>query len=373
MYQGVERLMPWRTLVEVARYMDSRVNMSVVICSAQDYNIGIREHDSITIHSIPKGLPCLVSYLKENKVDVLYYPVAFRDTYKPLDLLYHINCKKIAYIPGGIYSTKGIAAFCYLAGIKFAKPYILEKIIPHSLLISKLKKSGFTRIISFSEITQQNVIQSGWPLSQAILAIPGLDDFNQYKTDYSRYNEQRLQNKKFILYSGAPASIRGSLILLKAFDIFAEEEDSIDLVMLMREDLSSDFELFKQTLNRIKHHNRVFVSYDKLSPNQLKAFFEAAYVVALPFLLVPSEIPLTFFEVLSCGTPVITFDNGGTSYYIKKGAIIVKNRTPKALALGLSSVCKNSQYRDYLSIQAVRLMKTHPSWEEFAQKWVELI
>ena len=123
--------MPWRTLVEVARYMDSRVNMSVVICSAQDYNIGIREHDSITIHSIPKGLPCLVSYLKENKVDVLYYPVAFRDTYKPLDLLYHINCKKIAYIPGGIYSTKGIAAFCYLAGIKFAKPYILEKIIPY--------------------------------------------------------------------------------------------------------------------------------------------------------------------------------------------------------------------------------------------------
>lgn len=373
MYQGVERLMPWRTLVEVARYMDIRDDMSVVICSAQDYNIGAREHDSITIHSIPKGLPCLVSYLKENKIDVLYYPVAFRDAYKPLELLYHVNCKKIAYIPGGIYSIKGIAAFCFCAGIKFAKPYILERIIPHSLLISKLKNSGFTRIISFSQITQQNVIQSGWPLSQAILAIPGLDDFNQYKTDYSRYNEQRLQNKKFILYSGAPASIRGSLMLLKAFDIFAEEENSIDLVMLMRQDLSSDFELFNHTLNRIKHHDRVFVSYDKLSPNQLKAFFEAAYVVALPFLLVPSEIPLTFFEVLSCGTPVITFDNGGTSYYIKKGAIIVKNRTPKALALGLSSICKNSHYRDYLSIQAVRLMETHPSWEEFAQKWVESI
>ena len=182
-----------------------------------------------------------------------------------------------------------------------------------------------------------------------------------------------MQNKKFILFSGAPATIRGSIMLLKAFDLFAEQEKTMSLVMLMRQDLSSDFTLFKQALNGMKNSHRVIVSYEKLSPQQLKAFFEFAYVVALPFLLIPSEIPLTYFEVLSCGTPIITFKNGGSTEYIKNAAVVISDRTPCALSSGLDKICRNSQYRDELAKQAIELMKNHHSWKEFAKQWITII
>lgn len=373
MYAGTERLMPWRTLVEVAKYMNALPGLTAFICSAQDKDLESRQYDSVTIHSIRKGLSVLAAYQEENAVDVLFLPVAFRDVLKPFEQLRGVKAQKIAYIPGGIYPAKGIKALAKIVSIKNARPYLLEKVIPHSWLMGKLRRAGFTNIISFSDTTRQDLVKYGWPSAQLQLAIPGLDGFNQLESDYSCLDRLNLRNKKFILFSGAPAAIRGSITLLKAFDLLAEHENATNLVMLMRKDLSSEFVQFKQALNGVKHKERVIVSYDRLSPKQLKSFFESAYVVALPFLLIPSEIPLTYFEVLSCGTPIITFKNGGTTDYIKNAAAVIPSRTPHALSSGLEMICKNNQYRDYLAKQAVELMKNHPSWEVFAKQWVKAI
>lgn len=373
MYPGTERLMPWRPLVEVARYMNARPGMSAYICSGQDKDTGYRCYESVNVHSIGKGLASLVSFLEANEAEVLYLPVAFRDAFKSFGLLGKLKIQKIAYVPGGIYPLKGVWAYTKIAGVKKSKAYILEKAMPHYLLMDKLKRTGFSQIISFSSVTRQNVIESGWPSDRSKLAVPGLDGFGQLEPDYSYLERLKLRHEKFILFSGAPASVRGSITLLKAFDMFAEQDSTTDMVMLMRSDLSSDFRSFKKTLNEIRHKNRVIVSYDMLSPMQLKAFFEAAYVVALPFLLIPSEIPLTYFEALSCGTPVVTFENGGSTDYIKEASLIISDRSPVALSTGLERICRNDKYRDDLAKQAVGLMEKHPSWEEFAQQWIETI
>ena len=87
MYAGTERLMPWRTLVEVAKYMREYSKITISVCSGQDKDFRNREYDSVTIHSIKKGIPALVSYLQRNETDVLFYPVALRDVFKPLEQL----------------------------------------------------------------------------------------------------------------------------------------------------------------------------------------------------------------------------------------------------------------------------------------------
>lgn len=373
MYAGTERLMPWRTLVEVAKYMREDSGLKVSICSGQDKDFESREYNTVIIRSIPKGIPALVAYLKKNKTDVLFFPIAFRDVFKPYGQLQRIKAQKIAYIPGGIYPLNGVVALSKMIGIKNARPYILEKIVPHSWLMRKMKKIGVSHILSFSETTNRNVVKSGWPSSCVLSTIPGLDAFNRLEPDSSCLDKLNLRSKKFILFSGAPAAIRGCITLLKAFELFAENEHTTDLVMLMRKDLSSDFTLFKQTLEGMKNRHRVIVSYEKLSPNQLKAFFESSYVMVLPFLLIPSEIPLTYFEVLSCGTPVVTFKNGGTTDYVKRATMIIPHRTPKALASGLELICKNNQYRDSLAQQAIQLMNNHPSWTDFAKQWIKAI
>lgn len=373
MYAGTERLMPWRTLVEVAKYMNSHPGMEASIYSAQDEDEGERLYDSVKIHATGKGLGTLVAYMEQDTIDVLFFPVAFRDALKPLDMLRRVKAKKIAYIPGGIYPAKGIAALAKAAGITNAKPYVLEKLIPHAWLTRKLERLGFSAIVSFSETTNDNVKKCGWDADRAFTAIPGIDGFNELVADYSHVEKLEVRNRKYILFSGAPATIRGCLLLLKAFDLFAERDGTTDLVMLMRRDISSDFNMFNQTLNAVRHKERVIVSYDRIEPCQLKAFFESAYVVALPFLLIPSEIPLTFFEVLSCGTPVVTFKNGGSTDYIADAAVALADRTPQAFANELDRVCKNNQYRDWLAGNAVERMKKHPSWEDFAKQWVKAI
>lgn len=121
MYAGTERLMPWRTLVEVAKYMRECSKITVSVCSGQNKDFRSREYDSVTIHSIKKGIPALVSYLQRNEIDVLFYPVAFRDVFKPLERLQCIKAQKIAYIPGGIYPLNGIIALGKIIGIKNAE------------------------------------------------------------------------------------------------------------------------------------------------------------------------------------------------------------------------------------------------------------
>ncbi len=40
---------------------------------------------------------------------------------------------------------------------------------------------------------------------------------------------------------------------------------------------------------------------------QLKAFMHAAYAVVLPFICIPAEIPLTYYEAMSIGIPIVSF------------------------------------------------------------------
>lgn len=373
MYPGTERLMPWRTLVEVAKYMNSLPDINAEIYSAQDQTAETRIYDTVKIRCVRKGIPTLVSLIHELAIDVLYYPIAFRDVFRPLKLLEEGPIRKIAYIPGGIYSWQGIGALCKIAGMANAKAYLLEKLIPHSWMIRKLKTIGFSSVVSLSRTTTRDVIRNGWYVERAYTAIPGIDEFPALEADYSVCRKLDLRHRKFILFSGAPAPIRGSMTLLRAFDRFAERNSDTLLVLLMCKDNSSEFTAFKELVNRLRHKERVVISYERLSPPQLKAFFESAYVVALPFLLVPSEIPLTFFEVLSCGTPVVTFENEGTTDYVKKTIVSSKARDARSLSVNLENVCNNNQYRDYLSERALELMKKHPSWEDSAKIWIKAI
>lgn len=373
MYAGRERLMPWRTLIEVAQYANSIPGVEAFVCSGQRKDFGTRKYNDVEISSIDKNLASLASFLNQRSVTVLYYPFAFRDIFKSLTPLQRLNCQKIGYIPGGIYPFNGVVALAKEIGWKNARSYVLEKLIPHSIMPRKLKNNGFTHIISFSETTRQSVIKCGWNKENAILALPGLDDFGKRVSDHSVFDKYNLNNKKFILFSGAPAAIRGSVKLLKAFDRFAEATENVDLVMLMRHDNHSDFEDFNAAITGLKHKRRIIVLYDRLSPSQLKCFFEAAYAVVLPFLLIPSEIPLTYFEVLCCGTPVISFENAGTTEYLKNALVISSSRSEKSLAKCIEYLCRNSEYRAELSNNALELMSNHPGWDKFAQQWIKVI
>lgn len=369
MVKGVERLMPWRTLVEVAK--NAPKEFEVAICSAQEPDEE-REYEGVKIYAINHGTSALRQFIKEGEWNVIYYPITYRQGLKDMSALSAISAKKIAYVPGGLCPLSGSMKLIQIGEIKRALPYLLDTITPHSLITKKLQRAGFESIVCQAPLTSMDAVQSGW--KKVITALPGNtlnSDFEVFDSSY--YEKLGLKGQKFILFSGAPAPTRGAMLAMKAFDRIANQIPDTKMVMLMRRDVNSDFTDFDKAVLKIRHKNQFIINYDKITHSQLFYFFKNAWIVMLPFLIVPSEIPLTFFEVMQFGTPVLTFENGGTTDYLGKGLKIARHRTVSSYARAILEICRNSAERDNLSANAKKIMSKHPTWKETSMKWLSVL
>lgn len=369
MIKGVERLMPWRTLVEVSRYAPK--DYEIAICSAQKPE-GVREYEGVRIYTIDYGISALRQFVEEGGWNILYYPITYRQGLKDMSELSTIPVKKIAYVPGGLCPLSGSLKLIQMGEIKRALPYLLDTITPHGLVANKLQNAGFESIVCQAPLTSADAIRSGW--RKVITALPGNMSNSDFEVfDESHYVKLGLKGQKFILFSGAPAPTRGAVLAMKAFDRIAEQIPDTKMVMLMRRDVSSDFTDFDKAVLQIKHKSQFIINNDKITPSQLFCFFKNAWSVMLPFLIVPSEIPLTFFEVMQFGTPVLTFENGGTTDYLSKGLKIAKRRTVSSFAKAILEICINSEERNSLSVNAKKIMSKHPTWKETAKVWLSVL
>ena len=368
MVRGVEKLMPWRTLVEVAKYAPEDYDVS--ICSAQEQD-SPREYEGVKIYSIAYGADALRRFIEDGGWDVCYYPITYRQGLKDRSELASIKARKIAYIPGGLCPLSGSLKLISLGEAKRALPYLLDTITPHRWISKKLQKVGFECIVCQSPLTADDASQNGW--NTTICALPGNTVASDNDFDASHLERVGLKGQKFILFSGAPAPTRGATLAIKAFDRVATKLQDTKMVMLMRKDVSSDFSTFEKAVLEIKHKDRFIICYDKLTHGQLLSYFKSAWAVLLPFIIIPSEIPLTYFEVMGLGTPVITFDNGGTTEYLNKGLLIARHRTVASFADAIIEICTNVKLRDSLAENARTIMASHPTWKETSQKWLSVL
>lgn len=368
MVQGVERLMPWRTLVEVARYASS--DIQIAICSAQKPEPE-REYQGVKIYSIDYGTSALAQFVDEGGWDVVYYPITYRQGLKNMSELSSIRARKIAYVPGGLYPLSGSLKLMQMGEAKRALPYLLDTLTPHKWIARKLQDVGFEAIVAQAPLTAKDATESGW--KKAITALPGIDKVDESRCDYSLSHKLGVSGHKYVLFSGAPAPTRGAILAMKAFDQIVEKLPGTRMVMLMRKDVSSDFTEFDKAVEQIHHKDRFVISYEKLTHEQLIGAFREAWAVMLPFLIVPSEIPLTYFEVMQQGTPVLTFENGGTTDYLREGLKIANQRSVKSLAHAIEEICTNANERKLLADNAKRLMSNHPTWEETSKKWLSIL
>lgn len=364
MVHGTERLMPWRALLEVARYSP----YEIAICSAQRPE-PMRLYEGIRIFCIANGVEALRQFVEEGGWDVVYYPISYRQGLKNMRDLDGVKARKIAYVPGGIFPLCGSLALIKNGAAKLAFPYLLDSITPHKWISQKLQSVGFEAVVCQTPLTGRDARNSGWDTT--IVALPGKDEEMSINCDL--LCSLGLQEQKFILFSGAPAPARGAIMAMKAYDSLADELVDTKMVMLMRRDLNSDFTEFDACVTTIQHMDRFVICYDKLTREQLFCFFNKSYAVILPFLIVPSEIPLTFFEVMQMGTPVITFENGGTTDYLRNALKISKYRNVRSLANAIRSLCVNSEERNVLAENARHIMCNHPTWKQTSQKWLSVL
>jgi len=103
------------------------------------------------------------------------------------------------------------------------------------------------------------------------------------------------------------------------------------------------------------------------------AEIQAATAVLLPFVVVPSELPVSAMEAIACGTPVISTNIDGLPSTVGKAGLIVKQGSSKQLAqamLDLHADRKRLTHCREACIQQTGKMKT---WQEMGAQWEEVL
>ena len=366
-YDGRQKLMPWRTVIEICQRMIFAGHHVIIINGSSE--IG---HDftcsNISVKSIGLGYDKLANKVIEEKIDILFMQITWRDGLKDMSSLNIIKSPKIAYFSGGVYDSYSAFLLAKNWGVNVAKPYLLESLIPKRILIKKLKEVGFKTIIGQTPYTTHCCKKAGFENSIAFLT--GKDKLNEINPDYSLLKKYGLEGNKWMLFSGAPAPTRGACELLKAIDRTYEKD--VKVVFLMRTDIGSDYDIFNKTYECLKHKEKVVIIREKANREQLRVFFGNAYYVLLPFLVIPSEIPVTYLEVFSCGTPIITFNNGGTTQLLNHG-MVISGKSISSLAVTIDKAWKSDEMRNQKSKAALDIIRKHPTWDEVASKWMQLI
>lgn len=369
LFPGRERLMPFRTVLEVAKVMRSHgweadvVNSSVSKKDAKDF-----AYQGVPVIQCPRDFGEMSRWVNACGYDAFFFAATIREGLKDLSGLKEMTCRKIAYVPSGV-SPKANALWMMRMYGMYAKAWVLEALTPKGLLGKKLAKAGFADIIGLTDYTRRKV--EGVLKGHTIY--PGKDGFEDVPADETFVVANGLKGNKFFLFTGGPAPSRGGAVLLRAFDAFADKQKDAKLVFLMRQDVGGEYDALFRVLDGLKHKESVVVLKDKLSVGQLKAYFEEAYVVVLPFICIPAEIPLTYYEVLSCGTPVVSFPNAGTTEYLREGLKICEGVSVSALTRALKELWNNESERNTLAIAGKKVMDAHPSWEQVGMAWMKVI
>ena len=376
-FKGREHLMPWRTILEVAKVMVEHGHEANILnaCNQDDdvcdYDWKGNDDGSskpVHIYSVINNNTAILTRCTELKPDTLFIPFTFRDGLAPAKWIAQVNCTKIGYMAGGVYNLESAWMMWQTGGLGAARPYLMEAIIPKFVFARCMKRIGVSHIVGLTDLTTREVKRAGF-LNVATI-YPGKDTFEYLVPDNNIVKKYGLENKKWLLFSGAPAPTRGAEVLLKALD--KVKDDSVRLVMLMRTDVGSVYEKFEQTLSNMEHPERVKIIKEKLTREQLRAFFGCAWYAFLPFIVIPSEVPLTYFELLSCGTPVITFANGGTTEYLK-GGLLIADKSVEGLAKDIELAWNDASLRNTLSERGKRIMDMHPTWNQVGMEWIKLL
>lgn len=385
LYKGREFLMPWRTVIEIVKGMRENgldadvVTLPVSTSFDENVNSNIQLNiQGLLIKKAPRDFGSFCHFIEKEGYDVVIFPTPWREALKKgFKAFASLNCKKIAYFPGGVYDWTNNLSLLKWGGWNVAKPYIIDTLTPYKNFTSLIRKCGFETVVGLSPYTTKTVKRAGFAKSVCIL--PGKDDFDQLPDSLDVFERIGLKpDEKYLLFTGAPAPTRGAQVLTKACDRLAERckkegSEIPNVIFLMRKDVGSDFSLFLSSYDKIKDKSHFKLILEKVSRNELKTLMAYSRGVLLPFLVIPSEIPITYFEVLSLGVPIVTFDNGGTTDYLRDALLVCKSGDISGLMNNIVKIWNDDDVHNKLSKNAKRIMEQHPTWNEVTSQWIDLV
>jgi glycosyltransferase involved in cell wall biosynthesis len=359
-------LQPWLTIHRVAKNLSDQGHSVHVITDE-----GVREEfDGIKIDVVSslrgtnsRQIGRLLQAIKPNSVIATITPLSLATAgwYQILD-----QYSAYGYISYPFYSVKQILkAFPYL-GWNDRWEYGRHLVVPRRIWTNRLVRY-FKGVICQSRYTAKKMETLTKCRIPAHVIPPGID-----KDVWAFGSEQkRVSPEAQYLYLGAASRIRGLFLLLKAFTILSTPE--IKLKVLSRGADENSVKNLQKEAKRLNIAKQVSMRGGWIKPDELKRQIRSAAAVLFPFILVPSELPVSVMEAIYCGTPVIVSNLVGLSEVVGRAGIVVPHADVKKMASAIQALHQHREYQDELNAQCYEQRNTIMSWDSVCKIWADFL
>ena len=265
------------------------------------------------------------------------------------------------------YNADELIVAAYCIGWPDVKQYFRHLLVPRFVWIGATRRRVHA-LVSQSVTTAKRLesMLSGVPAS---LFIPPGIDLTQWPFHAKNYNSA--PGKVRLLYLGSATSIRGLHVTLDALALL--RDNRVRLRILARGADVSTIDVIRTHIAKRKVNALVDVEGGWVDRRRLIREIHAADAVLQPFILVPSELPVTAMEVIACGTPVIGSAIDGLPSTIGPAGSVVPQGSAHALARGIRNLADDesiiSAWREGCRQQRSAML----DWNTVVDQWEALL
>ena len=367
LYSDNAHLMPWRVPLEIHRNWQGENRPE--IWSGRDIQQSLPTEfiRGVPVCPVPRivgNLKGLAERIRERNCELLYFPVAFYRCYQnTLEIEQRTGCRIVWYLPGGWYTVRQCFGAMKYMKFRSVLPYLVQAAFPKRVFFRALSKGKKRAFICFSNYSAEKV-SSLYPADAVFTALPGMD---QNRRILGNVGQEK--NPPYFLFFGPPSPIRGSQVLLRAFEELAKTHPDCRLHLCIRSDKNADA---SDLLNKVRispASSRIDVFERSLSPEDLQQEIDGCIAVVKPFLIVPSEIPLAVIESAQYGKPVLATGPDGTGDFASQFGLVSPHGDWRGLFRNMKRLLEDQKLRNELGAKALKIASTHPGWKDSATVW----
>jgi glycosyltransferase involved in cell wall biosynthesis len=380
------RLQPWRYISEIASGLLKRSIDVTIVTDGSSERHYINDIPTIHIGKLRKfpfqSNQELVSLIKSEQPDIILWSVSALD-YLYLNIFKQIDIPIIGMFTGPIYKLSDITRIGtheILKNIRFLSVHIIYASLPALFIRNVVNSPQCNKIFVMSRKNKEIIAEMGGDQNKVVHIPAGIDEYDfetseEYNSIISKYD---IDESSFnILYFGSPLTIRGIDSLIKAVSKVKNEFPCVKLLILSRRrdnELSSE-ELDTQNLIfKLGIEKNVQIISGFLDKDKVKKFIGFSDLIALPFKIVPSDVPTSILESMALGKTVISTAVDGIPELLEDGrGFLVKPNKEEDLAEKIIFSIKNRDLTKSMGKKAASYMQTYPRWHDVSESVISEI
>lgn len=359
-------LQPWLSMSRIATALGARGHSVFMMTDVPDP----AEVEGVEVHSVSSLRGSNTGEVRELLARIRPDALVFLPT--PLNIvtaswLDGLECRRVGFASFSYYNATELGIALRRLPWSEVRQYARHLLIPR-LLWKRAMHRRLNVLVTQSQTTADRLAGElgGRPPARCIP--PGID-----LSDWQWHAKPAApeQGTVKLLYLGAAVEIRGFDVALDAMRHVSHP--NVQLRVLAR---GADRDMLTRINNQIarRHLQRsVSVEGGWIGRDRLIEEIHLADAVLQPFVLVPSELPVTAMEVIACGTPVIGSKIDGMPSTIGPAGTVVKQGDASSLAEAIDQFAGDLKVREVWRAGCRQRRDAMLDWGRVVDEWEALL